>query len=149
MNTLDRLAQASDIMALNPISISESASIRTAAAFLLAKRISAAPVINEAGRAVGVITLKLIAQFATPADSACAPDLDWPVREIMDDRALFVKPDTPITCVVERLLRSDEKQVLVADDDGTLVGVVSARDVVRNLEGTEELEASREYCQSA
>lgn len=145
MTTLSRTAHASDIMACNPVSICESTSIRDAAAFLLAKRISAAPVINDAGRAVGVVSLKLIALFATPVDAACTPDLDWPVREIMDDRALFVKPDTPISCVVEKLVRSDDKKVLVADGDGILVGVISASDVVRHLDGNPESSPSTEH----
>ena len=44
-------------MTRHPLSINESATLREAAAFLTEKGISAAPVISEAGRPVGVLSL--------------------------------------------------------------------------------------------
>jgi CBS domain-containing protein len=47
---------AADLMTPNPISIGQNATIEEAAAFLTDQRISAAPVIDDAGRAVGVLS---------------------------------------------------------------------------------------------
>src|SRR6478609_3726231 len=49
-------ATAADLMTPNPQSIRQNATIKEAAAFLTDRRISAAPVIDDAGRAVGVLS---------------------------------------------------------------------------------------------
>ena len=47
---------AADLMTPNPMSIRHSATVSDAANFLAARGISAAPVIDEAGRPVGVVS---------------------------------------------------------------------------------------------
>jgi len=47
---------AADLMTLNPLSLRETATAREAACFLTERGISAAPVINEAGAPVGVLS---------------------------------------------------------------------------------------------
>src|SRR5258708_30867048 len=47
---------AADMMTPNPVSIREKATVSEAVAFLTDKGISAAPVIDKAGRAVGVVS---------------------------------------------------------------------------------------------
>src|SRR3954471_16296271 len=47
---------AADLMIPNPLSIRQNATVKEAAAFLTDRGISAAPVIDNAGRAVGVLS---------------------------------------------------------------------------------------------
>ena len=47
---------AADLMTPNPLSIRQNATVKEAAAFLTDRGISAAPVIDNAGRAVGVLS---------------------------------------------------------------------------------------------
>jgi CBS domain-containing protein len=47
---------AKDLMTSNPMSIRQKATVSEAAAFLAGKGVSAAPVIDEAGRPVGVVS---------------------------------------------------------------------------------------------
>lgn len=47
---------ARDLMTANPVSIHQAATVGEAAAFLSGRGISAAPVIDEAGRPVGVVS---------------------------------------------------------------------------------------------
>ena len=47
---------AADLMTPNPVSVSDEATIREAVALLTDRGISAAPVIDEAGRPVGVLS---------------------------------------------------------------------------------------------
>lgn len=131
MATMDRMTRASDIMARNLLSISETATVRDAAAFLLSRQISSAPIINEAGRTVGVVSLKDIARYAGGTEAA--PELNLPVREIMDDDVSFVRPETPIDQLVDRLIRCDNKRLFVSDTDGVLVGVICPTDVLSYL----------------
>src|SRR5260370_276046 len=47
---------AADLMTANPVSIRERATVRDAVKLLIDRRVSAAPVIDEAGRPVGVLS---------------------------------------------------------------------------------------------
>src|SRR6516225_101537 len=49
-------ATAADLMTSNPVWIRPSANVKDAAKFLAEKRVSAAPVIDEAGRPLGVLS---------------------------------------------------------------------------------------------
>lgn len=51
-----RARTAREIMVANPISISGNATMKEAIAFLTAKGFSAAPVIDDAGRPIGVVS---------------------------------------------------------------------------------------------
>src|SRR5258708_818451 len=53
--TLDAVT-AADLMTGNPLSLRDVASLKEAIAFLIDKNISGAPVMDEAGRPVGVVT---------------------------------------------------------------------------------------------
>jgi CBS domain-containing protein len=129
-----RAIPARDVMTRNPLSINETASIREAAAYLLAKRMSAAPVINEAGRAVGVVSLSDIVRHSAGVESS--PPMDLPVRTIMNDEVLFVRPGTPIDNVIDDLLHCKIKRLFVADENDVLVGVISATDALRHFKLT-------------
>jgi CBS domain-containing protein len=123
-----RATLARDVMTKNPVSINETASIREAAAFLLAKRMTAAPVINEAGRAVGVVSLSDIVRHTVGDQSS--PSMNLPVAATMNDEVLFVRPGAPIETVIEDLLHCKIKRLFVADENDVLVGVISATDVL-------------------
>jgi CBS domain-containing protein len=123
-----RATLARDVMTENPVSINETVSIREAAAFLLAKRMTAAPVINEAGRAVGVVSLSDIVRNTVGVESSLSMNL--PVRTIMNDEVLFVRPSAPIDNVIDDLLHCKVKRLFVADENDVLVGMISATDVL-------------------
>jgi predicted transcriptional regulator len=122
---------ARDVMTPNPVSINETASIREAAAFLLAKRMSAAPVINEAGRAVGVVSLSDIVRHSAGDESS--PQMNLPIRTIMNDEVFFVRPATAIDNVIDDLLHCKVKRLFVADQNDVLVGVIGATDMLRYI----------------
>ena len=123
---------AGEVMTRNPVSVNESATIGDGAAFLTAKGISAAPVIDEAGRPVGVVSLADIVRYAQSGPSP-ARRLNTPVSEIMNDVVFFVRPDTPVGNVIDELLTSDVKRLFVIDENEVLVGVISTRDLLRRL----------------
>jgi CBS domain-containing protein len=114
-----------------------------AAAFLEARGFGAAPVIDDAGRPVGVLSrtdlLRNQARTAVhPARRADggkdrpAPDATA-VRDVMTPVVFCVHPDDPATGVVEKMLALNVRRLFVVDDAGVLVGVVSAFDVLRGL----------------
>src|ERR671938_539119 len=76
---------AADLMTPNPVSIRHSATVPEAAAFLAARGISAAPVIDETGRPVGVVSRTDIIRHhgQHAAQAAGAPDYgEWPWRPL-------------------------------------------------------------------
>lgn len=126
-------AFATELMSPHPLSINDRASIREAAAFLTRKRIGAAPVIDETGRPVGVISLSDIARHAYGDDASSPPDQAMKVRDVMSSDVLFVRPDTPIGTVIDDLLNFGVHRLFVIDSNDVLIGVISTLDVLRHM----------------
>ncbi|HEY8505613.1 MAG TPA: CBS domain-containing protein [Gemmataceae bacterium] len=146
---------AEDLMTPNPLSIRERATVREAAIFLAARGISAAPVIDEAGHPVGVVsrtdllvrelqgTVYLVGpgkysqRLTRPAageggqvSEEARPAM---VREVMTPVVFCVRPDTPVANVVEKMLALRVRRLFVVDRANVLVGVISTSDVLGSL----------------
>jgi CBS domain-containing protein len=147
---------AEDLMTANPLSICDEASVRDAVAFLVEKGVSGAPVIDVAGRPVGVVTQTDLlvherekGKFPSPYHDAIdagataakhlrarsqTATLDHSlVRDIMTPIVFTVRADAPAGKVLEDLLGLKVHRLFVVDETGVLVGVVSALDVLRQL----------------
>jgi CBS domain-containing protein len=148
---------AADLMTPNPMSIRENASARDAARFLTARGVSAAPVIDEAGAPVGVLSQTDLVIHARAQDdfpvttcdcfgddetvaatgrrAIAVESVDDPtrVRDLMTPTVFSVRQDAPAARVVEDLLTLKVHRLFVTDAAGVLVGVISALDVVRRL----------------
>jgi CBS domain-containing protein len=147
---------AKDLMWPDPVSISESATIREGVAFLVDKGFSAAPVIDKAGRPVGVLSRADVlvhdreqvhhaaqpeyyggADLATEkelADGFQIEEVDrTPIKEIMTPVVYSVLPEAPVTEVINQMVGLKVHRLFVVDPDGVLVGVISTMDVLRHL----------------
>ncbi len=121
---------AREVMTRRPLSVSESASLREAASFLTDKGIGAAPVINDAGRPVGVVSLADIVRSAC-VNELSATRLSTPVGKVMTPVVFFVRPETPVDAVIDDLLTCAVHRLFVVDEHDVLVGVISTVDVLR------------------
>lgn len=144
-----RTVTAADLMTPNPASIRDVATVWDAVYFLTTKGFSAAPVINAAGRPVGVISRSdLIIHNREAAEHLRPPRADrpvvavepggvaydpTPVCDVMTPFVLLVAPDTPVTSVARQMADFKVHRLFVVDDEGVLVGVVSALDVMRHF----------------
>jgi CBS domain-containing protein len=146
---------AADLMTPNPVSVSADATVREAVGFLADKGFSAAPVIDEAGRPVGVLSQSDVVvhdrekvEYVPAAPEARGrsgrrlpegfqvESVDRTrVRNIMTPLVFCVTPETPAGRVVEEMLARNVHHLFVVDSDGVLVGVISTMDVLRNLGG--------------
>lgn len=150
---------AEDLMTPNPVSISETATIQEAAAFLTDREISAAPVIDEAGHPVGVLSRADIVRHDREVARYLPPSRDFYdkaelrtdageklgsgfqvestdhglVRDIMTPTVISVAPTAPALQVVGEMLAFKVHRLFVVDQAGVLVGVISAFDVLRRL----------------
>jgi CBS domain-containing protein len=146
-------------MTPNPVSINENATVHEAAAFLTQREISAAPVIDAAGRPVGVLSRADIVRYEREkVDHAVSvPEREaerklalfseetlkeeFPVElvectlvaDIMTPVIISVVPSTPVVEVVAKLLAMKLHRLFVVDEVGVLVGVISTFDVLRKL----------------
>lgn len=140
---------ACGLMTENPIAILEHATLQDATAFLTKRSISAAPVINDAGMPVGVLSRtdinrlsigvshppQKLGDFINEAKERHVPTRSNSVvvRQVMTPVALSVNLDATLAEVCRTMLARNVHQLFVIDPDGTLVGVISALDVLRCL----------------
>lgn len=145
---------AEDLMTPNPISIRADASVREAVALLTDHAFHAAPVIDEAGRPVGVVsTTDLLIHDREQTRHAVVEDYtEWdrpprmiregfgvevadptPVRDVMTPVLFSVPTLAPASKVVSEMLKMRVHHLFVTDEDGVLVGVISPVDVLHQL----------------
>lgn len=155
-----RARTAADMMTPNLVSIRAEATVPEAVALLTDKGISAAPVIDEAGRPVGVLSRADIlahdrerapARPSLPDYYAETDAAQHPagmseggaqseksgtarVRDLMTPAVFSVAPEATSGKVVEQMLALKVHRLFVVDPSGVLVGVISALDVLRHLQ---------------
>ncbi len=145
---------AQDLMSPNPVSLRGAATVQEAVAMLTDRGYSAAPVIDAAGRPIGVLSrTDLLVHEREQGRHAPLPweaDLETPmahvregfsvevvdrtrVSDIMTPVVFTVGLHAPAREAVEQMLALKVHQLFVVDREGSLVGVISALDVLRHL----------------
>lgn len=135
-------ATAVDLMSPRVVSIWADATVAEALAALTQKTFNAAPVIEESGRPIGVVSradILIHNREQSPLDRA-APDRPNPepvdptrVRDIMTPALFSVTGDTEASQVVEQMLTFNVHQLFVVDESQSVIGVISTLDVLRRL----------------
>src|SRR5438309_5777650 len=113
-NLVLRAETAAELMTANPLSIRDTATVAEAVALLTDKGISGAPVIDDAGRPIGVLSRADIVAHdreraaypvAETAHQAAAGNIgSTRVRDLMTPAVFSVAPDTPANKVVREML---------------------------------------------
>jgi CBS domain-containing protein len=113
---------ALDIMTPDPITLRSDTTVHDAAATLAEHRISGAPVVDEDGSIVGIVSeYDLIARTGTT------------VRDVMTRDVVSVNDTAPLDRVRALLVTQRLKRVPVVDNKQRLVGLISRADLVREL----------------
>jgi CBS domain-containing protein len=131
---------AADLMTPNPLSIRDGATVAEAVAFLTEKGFSAAPVIDEAGRPVGVISrTDILLHERENAFGAGNPGRrpagrpEVLVRNLMTPALFAVSPEATADQVADQMIALNVHRLFVSDPSGVLVGVITALDLLRHL----------------
>ncbi len=145
---------AADLMMPNPISIRAEAEIEEAIALFTEKGIAAAPVTDEAGRPIGVVSRSdlLIHERECQHARTGKPDYFFPpifeshdvprepgshvthtVADLMTPAIFAVSPDAPVRRVISDMVGLHVHRLFVVSEDGILVGVISTMDVLKHL----------------
>lgn len=119
---------AADLMTRNPRSIGHRATVQEAATFLTKRGISAAPVIDDAGRPIGVVSRSdILVRYQSKTVDRTS------VHEIMTPAVFCVTPDTAAEKVVAKMVGWTVRRLFVVDASGVLIGVISAFNVLKRL----------------
>jgi CBS domain-containing protein len=149
-----------ELMTDNPLSIPATATVREAVKFLTDHEFSAAPVINEAGHPVGVLSRTDLVNRLMRADHLRSLEEDWfecgnlvslktiasgeylaknmeyiTVDEIMTPTVICIAPHDSLEIAIEQMLNHEIHRLFVVDSNGVLVGVLSSFDILRHLKG--------------
>jgi len=145
---------ASNLMSVHPVSIKLDATVRDAVVLLARLGLHDLPVVDTDDRPVGIVTSRSILHYAVPAYASedllavmrAGPDVgsvykrlaevaDKPIADVVDRNIKPVRHDMPTSAVAAMLinLKHDTHNVLVIDDDGRLVGIISATDIIRRI----------------
>jgi CBS domain-containing protein len=105
---------------------------------MVGRHIGCVPVVNERGRPIGIITkFDLVEQLDAAmrlAAGGCPLPADLRVQtadDVMMPIALTLDEHASVEHASSMMVSEETHHVLVISDDGTLVGVVSAKDIVR------------------
>ncbi|HLZ01150.1 MAG TPA: CBS domain-containing protein [Bradyrhizobium sp.] len=131
------------------ITVNDNNTIRDVARLLIAKRISAVPVVDSAGKLVGIVTE---ADLMHRVEAGTERPTSWWLSLISGDRGIaaeYVKshavkikdvmtrdvktagPETPLHDIADLIEENDIKRVPIVSAGGDLVGIVSRANIVQ------------------
>lgn len=136
-----------DIMSRAVVAVPQDMLLQDAARLLAREQITGAPVVDAAGRCVGVLSATDFVHWAEKGNSAvythaescyCA---DWQVvdleavprdevRRHMSTDLVRAEPETPLTDLARRMIDAHVHRVIVTDEGQRPVGIVSTTDIL-------------------
>jgi CBS domain-containing protein len=135
-------ATVRDVMTTRVIAVRKDASFKEMAAMLRSSRISAFPVVDDAGRVIGVVSeADLLVKEAVQADgmSVLAALRHWreddkaagvTAGDLMTGPAVTIGPDAPVAEAARLMYDRRVKRLPVVTGAGLLVGIISRVDVL-------------------
>ena len=138
-----------DVMSRDLITILQQMSLRAAAHALARARVSGAPVTDEQGRCVGVLSATDLVRWLDRgeqaarrlADHSLTLCCDWAtleveefppdaVRDHMSTDVVTATPDTPLGELARSMVDAHIHRIVITDDLGKPVGIISTTDVL-------------------
>lgn len=150
--------QAKDIMTSPVLTVSPDTPVARIARLLREKHISGTPVVDDAGKLVGIVTeIDLIKRHARIHFPVYLPFLDSLIflesprryqdnvrrvlgttaREIMTQPVRTAGPETEVEDIATMMVEERANPIPIIDEAGALVGIASHTDIVRLVEQAE------------
>jgi len=123
--------KVSDYMAASLITFRPEMEMRAAISLLVEKRISGAPVVDDRGNLVGVLSEQDCMKVALTA--GYHEDMGGHVQDYMSKKVITMEYDTSILKLAQTFIDTPYRRFPVMQN-GRLVGQISRRDVLRALE---------------
>jgi len=132
-----------DIMAKSPARCTPETSLPEVARLMVDYDCGAIPVVQsqDAPKPIGIVTdrdivVRLVAENKCPLEATA--------RDAMSEAPVSVRPDASIEDVARLMEENQLRRILVADENGALLGIVSQADVVLNSSPQQAAEVVRE-----
>ncbi len=124
--------RVADLMTIDPIVVSDDASIEDAEELLRRHGISGLPVVDPAGRLVGVISQTDVLYLAMPSVQALIRHRDSGVRvgEVMSTPPVTIDSTATLRDAASLMHGDRLHRLVVVDSHGRPIGVISAMDFV-------------------
>jgi CBS domain-containing protein len=135
-------ATVGDVMTRRVIAVKRSADYKEICCVLHRYRVSACPVINDAGKVVGVVSeADLLYKVADPDPPSGMIRLRWKLGEeskvnavtagqLMTSPAISIAADAPLAVAARVMQDRRVRRLPVVGPDGTLIGIVSRTDLL-------------------
>ncbi|HTY05967.1 MAG TPA: CBS domain-containing protein [Gemmatimonadales bacterium] len=124
--------RVAELMRTNLKTVAAEATIADAVCLFADARVSALPVIDRFGRAVGIVTTRNVLEAERRCSDPASRDQLFErtlVLEIMTPWPVTVGPDVDVRDAARQMLYLDVQRLFV-ERDGALVGVISQTDIV-------------------
>ena len=120
---VDRVKRSESGMILNPITLGPDRKLREAQQLMLRFKISGVPIVDGAGKLVGIVTNR---------DLQFERELDRPIRDVMTKEKLVTAPVGTTLDEAERILAKHRIEKLpVVDQQGLLQGLITIKDIFK------------------
>ncbi|XVU23320.1 CBS domain-containing protein [Actinoplanes sp. CA-054009] len=138
--------RAKDVMTSPVVTVAPTAPVEEAVALLTSNSVTALPVVAAAtGALLGMVSEGDLLRHRVPADPTAHLLAPTPaegarpttVAEAMTPTPITTWPGADLADIAETMLRADVRSLPVVDD-GTVVGIVSRRDILRAMVRTDE-----------
>lgn len=140
-----------DVMSDGVVTTTPDESLKQAAAKMVQARVSGLPVLDEAGKLIGIITeADFVRQEAARGEAGHMsllgalferrePPEPFTVGEAMTENPVVIRPDASLGEAARLMAAKGVKRLPVVDADGRLMGIVSRADVVAAYTRPDEL----------
>ena len=121
MEQVRRVKRAENGMIYDPVTIGKDALVKEALALMSKYHIGGIPVVNETNKLIGIVTNR---------DLRFVDNVNTPVKEVMTGENLITR-DSDVSKATEILKRYRIEKLPVVDKDGTLVGLITYKDLAK------------------
>ncbi|NTV31601.1 CBS domain-containing protein [candidate division WWE3 bacterium] len=138
-----------EVMSTNVLTIKDSTSFKEIVHLLEDHHISGAPVVNEKGKVIGIISEKDLLDHVFPSEADCCEDPSYyfdheriekeakeitklKAKNLMSKKIVSVKPNDHILKACSLMMINDIRRLPVMDN-GELIGIVTTKDIYRNF----------------
>lgn len=141
LRRLDMTAQ--NIMTVDPITVTRDTTIPQVVEKMLAHHIKRLPVVDEAGKLVGLVSrVDVLRAFAKPLTAEAPRQIPvfgdpGQVKEVMETTLATVRREAMLSEVVDLLVSNRQRRVVVVSRYGQVVGIITDGDLLKRATPTE------------
>jgi CBS domain-containing protein len=126
------VASTGEVMSRGHANVEVDATVEEVCAFFADRKVHAAPVVDMEGKLIGVVSeADIVRWHASPDAAQLAPGAQVTVGDIMTKVAHALPESAPLAYAFGLLAAGGLRQAPVVTDDGRVVGMITATDLIR------------------